>query len=328
MTKKNSRRKPAKRSGKKGNDFITNILKPLSGIALLLTLVVLAGVTARYLLFPEKKGMVKPVTGVSGRNKTDANMPEFEVFSGLEEEIKEKEVISHTISKQRKPQIAIIIDDLGYDSSMAENFLNLNQNITLAILPHSPLQRKIATQAHQKGIEVMLHLPMEPVEYPAIKPGPGALLSSMTTDQMIRQLEEDIDAVPFISGVNNHMGSKITAISTRMYQVFSILKKKDLYFVDSRTTKDTLCRSSARLLKIKFAERDVFLDNIRDPEAIRKQINRLIRKACTNGEAVGIAHPYKITYAILREELSNIQKKACLVPVSKVVHFTGHVPEV
>ncbi|MBW1892442.1 MAG: divergent polysaccharide deacetylase family protein [Deltaproteobacteria bacterium] len=328
MTKKNNRRKSAKRSGKKGSDFKTNILRALSGIVLLLTLVVLAGITARYLLFPEKKGMVKPVTEVSGKNKTYADMPEFEVFPGPEEELKEKEVISHSISKQRKPRIAIIIDDLGYDSSMAGKFLNLNQNITLAILPHSPLQRKIATQAHQKGIEVMLHLPMEPVEYPAIKPGPGALLSSMTTDQMIRQLEEDIDAVPFISGVNNHMGSKITAISTRMYQVFSILKKKDLYFVDSRTTKDTLCRSSARLLKIKFAERDVFLDNIRDPEAIRKQINRLVRRACANGEAVGIAHPYKITYTILKEELLNIQKKACLVPVSEVVHFTGHVPEV
>ena len=59
---------------------------------------------------------------------------------------------------------------------------------------------------------------------------------------MIRQLEEDIDAVPFISGVNNHMGSKITAVSTKMYQIFSILKKNDLYFVDSRTTRNTLCR--------------------------------------------------------------------------------------
>ncbi len=323
MTKKNSRRKSAKRSGKKGSDFKTNILRALSGIVLLLTLVVLAGVTARYLFFQEKKGIVNPVTEVSGRNKIDANMPEFEVFSSLEEEIKEKEVICHLIPRQRKPRIAIIIDDLGYDSSMARNFLNLNQNITLAILPHSPLQRKIATQAHQKGIEVMLHLPMEPVEYPAIKPGPGALLSSMTTDQMLSQLEENIDAVPFISGVNNHMGSKITAISTRMYQVFSILKKKDLYFVDSRTTKDTLCRSSARLLKIKFAERDIFLDDIREPNAIRRQINKLIRKACTNGEAVGIAHPYKVTYTILQEELSNIQKKARLVPVSAVVHFTG-----
>ena len=91
--------------------------------------------------------------------------------------------------------------------------------------------------------------------------------------------------------------------------------------MDSRTTRNTLCRPSARLLKIKFAERDVFLDNIREPDAIRRQINKLIRKAQKNGEAIGIAHPYKITYTILQEELGNIQRKVRLVPASSVVHF-------
>jgi len=333
MTKKNSGRKSKKSTRKKSNDFKTNMVKVLSGVVLLLAVVVIAGVTARYVIFPGTKGTGEsqsqpnkidvPVVEMSGGNKTDVKIPEFEVFPGREEDINGKEIVRHSISKEAKPEIAIIIDDLGYDSSMAEKFLNLDQNITLAILPHSPLQRKIATKAYHKGIEVMLHLPMEPVEYPSVQPGPGALLSSMTTDQMIRQLEEDIDAVPFISGVNNHMGSKITAVSTKMYQIFSILKKNDLYFVDSRTTRNTLCRPSARLLRIKFAERDVFLDNIRDSDAIRRQINKLIKKADKNGEAVGIAHPYKITYTILQEELDNIQKRARLVPASSVVHFFG-----
>ena len=67
----------------------------------------------------------------------------------------------------------------------------------------------------------------------------------------------------------------------------------------------------------------MFLDNIRDSDAIRRQINKLIKKADKNGEAVGIAHPYKITYTILQEELDNIQKRARLVPASSVVHFFG-----
>ena len=298
----------------------------LAGIILFLAIAVTAGVIVRYGVFP---GTQTGALRTDKKDKTDAamtpyaKMPEFEVFPDREVDINGKEGVRHPISKQSKPEIAIIIDDLGYDSSIAAKFLNLDQHITLAILPHSPLQRKIATEAYQKGMEVMLHLPMEPVEYPAAKPGPGALLSSMTTDQMISQLEENINAVPFISGVNNHMGSKITAVSTRMYQIFSILKKKDLYFIDSRTTTTTLCRPSARLLKIKFAERDVFLDNIREPDAIRRQINKLIRKAQKQGEAIGIAHPYRITYTILQEELGNIRKKVRLVPASSVVHFVG-----
>jgi len=326
MTKKNKGRKSSKRTGKKNNNLNTNKLKVLAGIILLLAVAVTVGVITRYGVFP---GTKNNTLRSDKKDKTDvditayAKIPEFEVFPGQEEDINGKDVVRHPISKQSKPEIAIIIDDLGYDSSIAEKFLNLDQHITLAILPHSPLQRRIATKAYQKGIEVMLHLPMEPVEYPAAKPGPGALLSSMTTDQMISQLEKNINAVPFISGVNNHMGSKITAVSTRMYQIFSILKKKNLYFIDSRTTTTTLCRPSARLLKIKFAERDVFLDNIREPDAIRRQINKLIQKARKKGKAVGIAHPYRITYTILQEELGNIRKKVRLVPASSVVHFVG-----
>lgn len=323
MPKNNSRRKPAQRSIKPKSQFRTNLLRALSGIALLTVLVVLSGVLAKHLFLRGEQHRLTSIPDALLEDHLDAEIPEFEVFSRLGEEAPEHDVICHPVPKQPKPEIAIIIDDLGYDSAMASKFLTLDKHITLAILPHSPLQRKIATQAHQKGIEIMLHLPMEPLEYPMVKPGPGALLSTMTTDQMVRQLEDDIDAVPFISGVNNHMGSKITAISTRMYQIFTILKKKGLYFVDSRTTKDTLCRPSSRLLRIKFAERDVFLDNIRDPEAIRKQIDRLIRKACKAGTAVGIAHPYKVTHAILQAELPEILKKARLVPVSEVVEFTG-----
>ena len=108
----------------------------------------------------------------------------------------------------------------------------------------------------------MLHLPMEPSEYPMVNPGPGALLSSMSADELIAQLKKDLQSVSSIKGVNNHMGSKMTQHSAQMYQIFSILKKEGLYFIDSRTTSKTLCKPSARLLQVPFAERDVFLDHI------------------------------------------------------------------
>ncbi len=134
------------------------------------------------------------------------------------------------------PWIAIIIDDIGYDAQIAEKFIGLNAAITLSILPHSPHQREIVRMAREKGLDLMLHLPMEPLEYPAVNPGPGALMSAMTPDALIRQLNDDLDAVPYIKGVNNHMGSRLTASSDQMNQILSSIKKRDLFFIDSRTT--------------------------------------------------------------------------------------------
>jgi polysaccharide deacetylase 2 family uncharacterized protein YibQ len=221
------------------------------------------------------------------------------------------------------PRIAIIIDDIGYDAQIAEKFIGLNAAITLSILPHSPHQREIIRMAREKGLDTMLHLPMEPLEYPAINPGPGALLSAMSPDALIRQLNEDIDAVPYIKGVNNHMGSRMTGSSDQMNQILSSIRKRDLFFIDSRTTTDTQARSSARLFQVPYAERDVFLDNVQEPEAIRRQFRLLLQKAAANGQALAIGHPHGMTLQILKEELPEIQKKVTIVPASSVVRPVG-----
>jgi uncharacterized protein len=161
---------------------------------------------------------------------------------------------------------------------------------------------------------------MEPIEYPEVNPGPGTLLSSMSPDELIRQLEDDLNTLPGIKGVNNHMGSKLTSESTQMYQIFSILKQRGLFFIDSRTTADSMGRPSARLFQIPFAERDVFIDHYQKPDFIRKQFKELIRKARLKGYAVGILHPHSITYQILHETLPDLQNQVQLVSASKIVH--------
>jgi hypothetical protein len=166
----------------------------------------------------------------------------------------------------------------------------------------------------------MLHLPMEPHEYPQVNPGPGALLTSMSPDELISQLKKNLDAVPGIKGVNNHMGSKMTTVSSQIYQIFSVLKQRELFFIDSLTTLNSLCKPSARLFQIPFAQRDVFIDHIVDPDFIRRQINQLIQIAHNRGEAVGIAHPHIETYTVLREMLPDLQKKVRIVPASQIVH--------
>jgi len=247
--------------------------------------------------------------------------PKFEVFP--EEEPPYQPPLSIPPETKKLPQVAIIIDDLGDNRKIAEKFLQLDAVLTFSILPYSPFAKRIAEAAHKKGLDIMLHLPMEPDEYPAINPGPGALLMSMSPDELISQLNSNLDAVPAIKGVSNHMGSKMTAESDQMHQIFSVLKQRELFFIDSRSTAQSLGKPAARLFKIPFAQRDVFIDHKTKPDFIRKQLKTLVRIAREKGEAVGIAHPSKTTLKILRQELPKLQKQVELVPVSQVVHIIG-----
>jgi polysaccharide deacetylase 2 family uncharacterized protein YibQ len=323
--RKTTRKKKNRQKSRKNKLFKNSLLKSLVGVACLLVLVVLAAALARFLITPEKP--VRPPVAtdqtVPVAKKPIAKIPAFEIYPKKEVPPEKKAPKLPPVEKKQMPLVAIIIDDLGYDKKLAEKFIALDAKTTFSILPHSPFQDEIARLSKSSGLEIMLHLPMEPIEYPKVDPGPGTLLTSMTPDQLVRQLKENLDAIPDAKGVNNHMGSKMTAESGQMYQIFSILKKRDLYFVDSRTSAQTLCKPSARLFQIPFAQRDVFLDHRQDARFIRRQIKELIRIARRNGYAVGIGHPHTTTYEVLREMLPELKKAVQLVPASEIVHLLG-----
>lgn len=260
----------------------------------------------------------------SGRPAGTAPQPKFEVFPDEPEVAPEQPEPAVPPDPERRPRVAIIVDDLGYDLRMAERFLDIDAILTYSVLPHSPYARQIANAASLNGSEVMLHLPMEPDEYPEVDPGPGALLSGMTPDERIRLLQENLDAVPFISGVNNHMGSKMSANDDHMNQVLSIIKKRGLFYIDSVTTHNSRAHSSARLFQVPFARRDVFLDHDPDPEAIRNRIDQLVGLAELNGHAIGIAHPYETTYRVLAEKLPKINDRVLFIPASEAVRLAAY----
>jgi len=323
--RKTTRKNKNRRKSRKNKLFNSPLLKAFLGVACILILVVLAGVLAHYLITPTKslRPRVTPDKSAPATQKPIAKIPPFEIYPQKEIPPEKKPPKPPPTDIKQLPIVAIIFDDLGYDTKFAQKLSELNAPVTFSILPHSPFQDRIARLAKDKGHDIMLHLPMEPIEYPDVNPGPGTLLTSMTPDQLVKQLEEDLKAVPYIKGVNNHMGSKMTAESSQIYQIFSILKQKDLYFIDSRTTAQTLCKPSARLFQIPFAERDVFLDHVVDAQFVRKQIKELVRIARRNGYAVGIGHPHSITYKVLLEMLPDLQKEVQLVPASEIVHLIG-----
>ncbi|QTA82672.1 Divergent polysaccharide deacetylase [Desulfonema limicola] len=252
-------------------------------------------------------------------------IPVYEVYPYGEDDIIKDIPVSERkpASGFSLPKAAIIIDDIGYDPLIVKLFLELDIDITFSIFPFCPFRESIIKEIQTKGMEIMLHLPMEPVEYPDVDPGKFALLASMSPKQLIETLEYNLEQIKNIKGVNNHMGSRITAMPTQMYLILSRVKQKNLFFIDSVTSSDSVCKSSARILQLPFAARDIFLDHIQKPEIIRRQIRRLTQIAEAYGEALGIGHPHKITYEILKQELPLLKKKVQIVPASRIIHTIG-----
>jgi len=220
------------------------------------------------------------------------------------------------------PAIGIIIDDMGNLEQRDKRALQLPGPVTFAFLPHTPHARELAELAHQLNKEVMLHLPMQPVEHN--KPGPGALTLHMTARQFVQQLTLDLAAIPHAVGINNHMGSLLTQHPGHMQWLMTELSKhKNLYFVDSYTSKNSIARQLANENRIPNMRRDVFLDHERNPDTIRFHLRRLIMKARKNGTALAIGHPFPETIAVLKEELPKLRAQGItLLPVSQLVHRT------
>lgn len=221
------------------------------------------------------------------------------------------------------PIVAIIIDDIGYDPRLVDLFLSIDVPLTFSVLPFSPFQKKVTGKIAKKNHEIMLHLPMEPVEYPQVNPGPGALLSSMSPRQLTNHLNRAIDAVPGAVGVNNHMGSRLTTDAEQMYRILKSIKGRGMYYIDSRTSYQSVSHDLARRIQLPFAQRKIFLDNDTDPAKITTQLNKLIRYAQRHGEAVGIGHPHKETFQVLSKKLPELINQIRFVPASHIARIPG-----
>jgi len=224
-------------------------------------------------------------------------------------------------SAAQQPMVAIVLDDMGNDLQRGISALDLPGPVTYAFLPFTPHAQRLARSAASRGREVMLHLPMQPLDGAAA--GPGGLSAEMDRAALQEQVRRDLEAVPGVVGVNNHMGSAMTGDGDRMGWLMEVLAERGLFFLDSRTHTDTVAETVAREQGLPSGRRHVFLDNERDEAAIRASFERLLRQASRTGRAVAIAHPYPETLAVLQSELSLREQRGWqLVPVSQILATT------
>ena len=217
------------------------------------------------------------------------------------------------------PKVAFIIDDLGYEIEVAKKIMELEFPITLSILPFLQYSEFVAEEGRKNNREIMLHLPMEPSNSSA-NPGPGAIKSYMSEEEIRQAVKDCILNFPYIIGVNNHMGSKITEDREIMEIVLEEIKGYNLFFIDSITTKDSIAYEAAQEMEIKSAVRSVFLDNENDMEYIKGQMLEVQETALREGEAIAIGHSRINTFYVLKRMVPELIKAGIeVVPVSELV---------
>lgn len=227
---------------------------------------------------------------------------------------------THEDEKQKEgcPRIALIVDDAGYDIERVLELLYLQRPMTISVLPQLKYSRHVAEVAHQMGYEVIMHLPMESGE--VLRRSPGFISPEMSEKELCRILNRNFESIPHVIGVNNHQGSKMTRDVEAMSRVMQYLAKRDLYFIDSRTTTDSVAYETAKNFGLRAAENEFFLDNEKDIDYIVGRIEILMEEAEEKGSVISICHVRPTTIQALRQMFPIIEERGIeLVFASQLV---------
>jgi polysaccharide deacetylase 2 family uncharacterized protein YibQ len=204
-------------------------------------------------------------------------------------------------------RIVIVLDDWGYSLNNLSIIEQIKQPLTCAILPGLKNSNLVMQKLNNLGFEIILHLPMEPKEKYNLEN--NTITLGMDAGQISKIFEQDLSSITFAKGISNHMGSRITEDKKSSSMVMTEAKKRKLYFFDSFVTNQSVCPFLAKKINIKFAKRDIFLDNQNDSEYIKGQLIKLKNLARRQGSAIGIGHDRKNTLLVLKEMLGQLEKE-------------------
>lgn len=215
-------------------------------------------------------------------------------------------------------KLSIVIDDFGYRPAQENQVLQMPAAISVAVLPNAPHAREMATKAHQRGHEVLIHLPMAPISKQPLEK--DTLRPDMSAEEIARIIREAAADVPFAVGLNNHMGSAMTSSLPGMQKVMQVLDHYNFYFLDSMTIGNSQSTHAAAGTSVKVIKRRVFLDDTQNEADIRKQFTRAVRLAQRDGSAIAIGHPHPATVRVLQQMLPTLPADITLVRPSQLLN--------
>ncbi|RAV22034.1 divergent polysaccharide deacetylase family protein [Paenibacillus contaminans] len=215
----------------------------------------------------------------------------------------------------------IVIDDFGSDMKGTKEMMELPFHVTVAVMPFLPTSKRDAEWAHKVGHEVIVHMPMEPLKGRKSWLGPGAIMTSMSDEEIRKRVNEAIDAVPFAVGMNNHMGSKATGDERVMTIVLEVCRERGLFFLDSKTNYRSVVPVLAAKMGVKTVDNHMFFDDIATQAHISKQVRLFQKHLRENDLTVAIGHvgdSGKQTAAVLLRHYPDLAKEAQFVPLANV----------
>ncbi len=258
--------------------------------------------------------------------KMDDRAKEQELEKKMEQVEIEKEDKPHKISPEIPPpalkgKIGIIIDDFGYrNDEVSDGFLELNAYLTYAVIPGHEYSTSFGEKAVKAGYEVIVHMPMENTGK-TYGEEEFVLTTEMDNETIQRRINTAFNQIPTAIGMNNHQGSSASADQRVMSSMARIMKERNLFFVDSRTTVETIAETTMEVFGVPTARRNVFLDNDDDEEKIIEQFMKLVKKSEELGSAIGIGHVKPKTLKVLKKHIPELQKKGFKFEfVSKMLH--------
>ena len=239
-------------------------------------------------------------------------------------EVSASRAIAHaqTAGGEEVRTVAVVIDDFGNGMNGTAEMMKLPIKITAAIMPFMPTTKQDAEEAHKHGHDVIVHMPMEPNKGLRKWLGPGALTTDLSDEDVRRRVENAIDDVPYAIGMNNHMGSKVTADERMMRIVLGVCKERGLFFLDSRTTYKTVVPKIAAELGVPIVSNDVFLDDVYTVQHISKQISVLRKHLESHVSCITIGHvgpPGKFTASVLQQSIPVMQQNVQFVKLTALI---------
>ena len=222
------------------------------------------------------------------------------------------------------PRIAIIIDDLGYHHANGKRAIGLPGPVSYSFLPGAPRARSLAEQAHARGRDVLLHLPLQATADEVTRE-PSEIHIDMGRERLGRVLGHALESVPHVIGINSHRGSLLTRHPGHMQWLMEeISTYGSLFFIDSYTHHGSVALQVAKETGVPAMRRHVFLDPDPSPETVAREFERMKRLARQRGQIIAIGHPYPATLELLERELPRLADEGIeLVPISDLVPMPG-----
>ncbi len=291
-----------------------------SGLGLTLTLLLVALGAAGLWLWPRGGRLPEPPLTpphLIARDAVDRDLPPDAAPPPLDDREARQDSAPPVAARDLPPRLAIVIDDLGQSLAVARSVLRLEPPLTIAVIPFTAEASAVAAAAVRAGREVILHLPLEPEAHGEMIGGRGFLETGMTAAAIDDQLERDLRAVPYIVGVNGHMGSRFTSDPGAMEVLLRALRRRGLFFLDSRTSAESVAAPIAARLGVAFGERSVFLDHEPTTAEVERRLDEAVAIAKRHGSAIAIGHPHAATIDVLARRLAGIGRDGVrVVPAS------------